>query len=828
MKRIVQVLTASLLLVSLVLPSLAVEKVNATTTSGVVLNEIAWMGTTASYSDEWMELYNHSNRDIDLTGWTLNAQDGAPSIQLSGVIPAKGYFLLEKTDDSSLPNLTADLIYSGSLSNTSENLELRDASGVLVDSVNAWFAGDNTTKASMERLSPSVGGLESTNWNTSTNNNGFGFGTPKARNTSSSLLKEIVINEIAWMGTSKSYSDEWIELYNNSSQAISLNGWYLHAADGDPTIALSGTIPAHGYFLLEKTDDYSVTSVAADLIYSGTLGNTSEVLTLTDATGVIIDRVDYWYAGDNTSKATMERTVSNDPGNLSSNWATATLPYADGLGTPKSSNSTNGDGSGAVEGSSGDYGTNTPTATNPCTDTTEQINNVSQAEGAINVYFNKCAYTQFATTGNKANYNVNFENILINRLNSATKSIDFATYEINLPRVVDTLIQRAADGIDVRVIADSKDSADPHYAERFETMRLLIEKMVRGKDLVIGTADDIIVFSDSPMFAVEDPTKRTNNGLPAIADDIPVVTVEVGSSSTTGRLFVDAESKSAGSYFGPGNQMHNKFAIVDDQWVFTGTWNFTVTGLYGSDEDMAAGNLNGNQNQIVEINWPQLANIYEVEFNEMWGTSALNPDPLASNFSTRKADNTTKVVDINGKKVEVYFSSGDNAVGRLADLVKNEAQYNAYFTIFAWSDQRLVDELKYKYEGSYNDLEGTLTGFDIKGVFESSYWNQWWSASVDMTGRTASQVSANNPNTRWANPAPVYQDVEIRKLHSKTMLIDAETTSDPTVIVGSTNWSNNGNNVNDENMLIIHDAEITNQFVQEFYARYETAGGSLK
>jgi phosphatidylserine/phosphatidylglycerophosphate/cardiolipin synthase-like enzyme len=817
----------SLLTFSLFLPVFHSSNVNATTISKVVINEVAWMGTTVSYSDEWMELYNHSNQDIDLTGWTIFAQDGSPSITLQGIIPAKGYYLLEKTDDHSVSSLNADLIYSGTLSNTSEVLELRDSSGNLVDLVNGWYAGDNTIKATMERVDPSVSGSESTNWITAVKDYGNGYGTPKKRNSYSSNLKEVVVNEIAWMGTLNSYSDEWIELHNNSSQDITLDGWHLNATDGTPSIALNGIIPAHGYFLLEKTDDNSVSTISADYIYSGTLGNTSDLLTLTDSAGVVIDQVDAWYAGDNEKKATMERIDSNANGSLSSNWATAIQTYADGLGTPKGSNSTMADGSGNTEDSSGDN-TSTDTSTNLCGDTTEHRNNTSEAEGAINVYFNKCALTEYATLGNEANYNVNFEDVLIHRLNSATKSIDFATYEINLPRVVDTLVKRASEGIDVRVIADAKDASDPHYAERFETMRLYLEKMVRGKDMIIGTADDIIVFSDSPMFAVEDSTKRTSFGLPSSAGDVNEVTVEVGSSSVTGRLFVDAESKSIGSYYGPTNQMHNKFAIVDNQWVFTGTWNFTITGLYGTEENMQQGILDGNQNHIVEINWPGLASIYETEFNEMWGTSGIIPDPDVSNFSTRKTDNTTHLIDINGKKVEIYFSAGDNAVGRLADVVKNEAHYNTYFSIFAWSDQKVVDELKLKWEGSYNDLEGTLTGFDVKGIFDSSFWNQWWSASIDMTGRTASGESTNNPNTRWANPAPVYADSEVRKLHSKTMIIDADTSSDPTVIVGSTNWSNNGNNVNDENMLIIHDAEITNQFVQEFYARYKQAGGTVQ
>ncbi|MCA1031478.1 phospholipase D-like domain-containing protein [Bacillus timonensis] len=624
-------------------------------------------------------------------------------------------------------------------------------------------------------------------------------------NAEAAVELDVVINEISWMGTTYSYSDEWIELYNDTTKAVSLEGWVLSATDGSPIITLSGSIPAKGYFLLEKTDDNSVPGIPADIIYTGSLSNTGEVLSLKDQSGAVIDTVDAWYGGDNTSKATMERIGAHVSGSTATNWYTATTAYDGGLGTPKAANP------GSVEDG-----------------TVEQLNQVSDALHAINVYFNKSAKTNFATPGNQANYNVNLENRLIKRLNEATTSIDFATYEINLPKVVDTLIEKAAQGVDVRVIADSKDSADPHYAERFETMRLYIEKMVRGKDSFIGTADDVHVFSDSPMFAVEDNTKRISFGLPSSYSDIPVRTVNVGNSAVAGHLFVDAEEKSPNSYYSPGTQMHNKFALIDGKWVFTGSWNFTITGLYGSEENMQNGVLDGNQQHVVEVHSPELASIYRTEFEEMWGSSTLTPNIQVSNFSTRKIDNTPHFVDVGGTPVEVYFSAGDNAVGRMAEIVKTEAEVNTYFTIFAWSDQALVDELKYKWEGSYNDMEGTLTGFDIKGLFDSDFWNQWWSASVDMTGRTATQTSVNNPNTRWANPAPVYKDAEVRKLHAKTMIIDADTTSDPTVIVGSTNWSENGNNINDENMLIIRDSRIVNQFVQEFYARYELAGGQIQ
>lgn len=211
----------------------------------------------------------------------------------------------------------------------------------------------------------------------------------------------------------------------------------------------------------------------------------------------------------------------------------------------------------------------------------------------------------------------------------------------------------------------------------------------------------------------------------------------------------------------------------------------------------------------------------------MYGSTTIIPNPVNANFHSRKTDNTAHQVIINGTLVEVYFSPGDGALNRLTNAVKNEAQHRAYFKSFAFSDQTLTDELKYKWEGSYTDMQGTRTGFEVKGLFDPSFWNQWWSASIDMTQRTASQTSVDNPNTRWKNPAPVFTGNESRKLHAKTMIIDPNTSSDPMVVVGSTNWSANGDGTNNENMLVIHNDKIANQFLQEFYARYQVAGGQV-
>jgi len=162
----------------------------------VVINEIAWMGTTCSSSDEWIELYNNSGFPIDLNGWSLKAADGTPDISLVGTIPAKGYFLLERTNEETIKDLGADQVYKGALGNAGEDFQLRDPSVNLIDSVPCetngdWFAGENDGAYTMERIDAGSLGTIKDNWHT---NNGITRngtdaegnpinGTPKAENS---------------------------------------------------------------------------------------------------------------------------------------------------------------------------------------------------------------------------------------------------------------------------------------------------------------------------------------------------------------------------------------------------------------------------------------------------------------------------------------------------------------------------------------------------------------------------------------------------------------------------------------------------------------------
>lgn len=80
------------------------------TPGSVIISEVAWGGTAASTADEWIELHNPTTQTISLAGWTL--QGTTINIALSGDIPAEGFFLLERTDDTTISDMPADQIYT--------------------------------------------------------------------------------------------------------------------------------------------------------------------------------------------------------------------------------------------------------------------------------------------------------------------------------------------------------------------------------------------------------------------------------------------------------------------------------------------------------------------------------------------------------------------------------------------------------------------------------------------------------------------------------------------------------------------------------------------
>ena len=187
----------------------------------IVINEIAWMGTKASASDEWIELYNTTNQDIDISKWSIYKIDNDGQGKCLNFDSADGYSTLvvkandylvyashkDDVQDSKGESLADIWDATISLNNSSAvQIMLYDTPNCqfgLVDVANqksgSWAAGENKTKRTMERIDPSASGIDPNNW--ASNNlivrKGFDSkgnpinGTPKAKNSVSISPTEI-------------------------------------------------------------------------------------------------------------------------------------------------------------------------------------------------------------------------------------------------------------------------------------------------------------------------------------------------------------------------------------------------------------------------------------------------------------------------------------------------------------------------------------------------------------------------------------------------------------------------------------------------------------
>jgi len=304
----------------------------------VIINEVAWMGTSHSANDEWIELKNISGSAVDLTGWQLIDLKGDTKIIFGAAdkrnvinkkINANGFYLLERTDDNSVPNITADFVYTGTLSNTNEGLRLFDNNCNLIDEVLAnpdWPAGENTSTAQRKTMERDLNGF---NWHTSNKIDG----TPKAENTTGYVSSgggvvstnnqqsttnnqqptnnnqqqtpaEIKITEIMYNPEGDDTGREWIEIFNNSADTIDLTGWKFN--DGDNHILNSPPKNGGQGSIILNAGDYAILANKASTFLSEhqgfqktvidssfSLKNTSSTLKLIDKNNTVIDSVFY-------------------------------------------------------------------------------------------------------------------------------------------------------------------------------------------------------------------------------------------------------------------------------------------------------------------------------------------------------------------------------------------------------------------------------------------------------------------------------------------------------------------------------------------------------
>ena len=135
--------------------------------AGIFISEIAWMGDSSSHTNEWIEIYNDSGSEIDISGWRIEANDGTPAFSLSGNIDPQSYRVFNRGENE----------YTGALSNSGETLRVINSTGSVIDTVAGgtdWSSvgGDNDTKKTAQYTS---GG-----WITASPTKGSGPSVPDA------------------------------------------------------------------------------------------------------------------------------------------------------------------------------------------------------------------------------------------------------------------------------------------------------------------------------------------------------------------------------------------------------------------------------------------------------------------------------------------------------------------------------------------------------------------------------------------------------------------------------------------------------------------------
>lgn len=215
--------------------------------------------------------------------------------------------------------------------------------------------------------------------------------------------------------------------------------------------------------------------------------------------------------------------------------------------------------------------------------------------------------------------------------------------------------------------------------------------------------------------------------------------------------------------------MHNKFIIFDNKTVFTGSMNFSRTGLSGY-----------NENNTVIVNSKEVAELYTKEFEQM----------LSGKFHTEKEKhNCENKFKIGESIVEVYFSPQDKTSKRIIELIKNSKKY-IYIPTFLITHTNITNEL----------LNAHNRGVEVKIIMD------------------ANNIYSRNTKHELLRKYGIPLKVEnyAGKLHSKTMIID-----DEYLIIGSMNFSNSGENKNDENTLIIKNEKLTQRYKEFFNYLWE-------
>jgi len=218
--------------------------------------------------------------------------------------------------------------------------------------------------------------------------------------------------------------------------------------------------------------------------------------------------------------------------------------------------------------------------------------------------------------------------------------------------------------------------------------------------------------------------------------------------------------------------MHNKFAIIDRQEVWTGSMNYSVNEAYR------------NNNNLIRIRSPQLAENYTTEFEEMFVDDQFGPGS--------PANTPNPTLKIGETHLQSCFSPDDGCTAQLLKVIQN-ARQSIYFLAYSFTSADLADAL----------IERFQQGLKIEGVMERSQVESNSGTQYDRFRSAGLNVRLDaNPN----------------QMHDKVMIIDSQI-----VVTGSFNFTYSAEKYNDENLLVIDNPHLAELYLTEFERIYNQA-----
>lgn len=393
----------------------------------------------------------------------------------------------------------------------------------------------------------------------------------------------------------------------------------------------------------------------------------------------------------------------------------------------------------------------------------------------------------------------NLEQIIIDQIHSARTSIDVAVQELRSPLIAQALRDRHRDGTRIRVILENS------YNRPLSTLQTTDVEQLEDREQERYRENFRLMDRDGD--GKLSPVEVANN------DAIKVL------QSARIPYLDDTADGSQGS-----GLMHHKFVVLDGQRVIVTSANFTMSDLHGDFQNK--GSL-GNANSLLVIESRNIAALFTQEFNVLWGDGPGGKQD--SLFGVKKPFRPSQSVQVGNTTVWVKFSPtpadipwASSSNGLITQTLERSRK-TVDMALFVFSDQHIADAL----------AGVARSGTNIRVLIEPTFAYQYYSEGLDLLGvalpRKVTQQSEDQQsggsigkigctteaeNRPWTTPATSVGMPKLPRgdlLHHKFGISDRRT-----VIMGSHNWSEAADRLNDETLLVIESETVTAHYVREF------------